>query len=153
QAGLLGRTDDGRVYDRFRGRVMFPIRDRRGRTIAFGGRTPGTAQPKYLHSPETPLFRQSEGVDGAAEARGPIPTPHRVVLVEGYMDALVLVQEGIPYTVATLGTALTAAQLRLLRPLGGEQLAVYVFFDGDRAGRQAALRAFGVCAEAGVWAR
>jgi len=153
QAGLLGRTDDGRVYDRFRGRVMFPIRDRRGRTIAFGGRTLGTDQPKYLNSPETPLFRKGEGVYGAAEARDAIRTADRVVLVEGYMDALVLVQEGIPYTVATLGTALTAAQLRLLRPLGGEQLAVYVFFDGDRAGRQAALRAFGVCAEAGVWAR
>ena len=149
QAGLLGRSDGGRVYDRFRGRVMFPIRDRRGRTIAFGGRTLGDEQPKYLNSPETPLFRKGEGVYGVAEARDAIRSADRVVLVEGYMDALVLVQEGIPYTVATLGTALTAAQLRLLRPLGGEQLAMYVFFDGDRAGRQAALRAFAVCAEAG----
>ena len=132
---------------------MFPIRDRRGRTIAFGGRTLGTEQPKYLNSPETPLFRKGEGVYGVAEARDAIRTADRAVLVEGYMDALVLVQEGIPYAVATLGTALTAAQLRLLRPLGGEQLAVFVFFDGDRAGRQAALRAFGVCAEAGVWGR
>jgi len=152
-AGLLGRSDDGRVYDRFRGRVMFPIRDRRGRTIAFGGRTLGADQPKYLNSPETPLFRKGEGVYGAAEARDAIRSAGRVVLVEGYMDALVLVQEGIPYAVATLGTALTPAQLRLLRPLGGEELAVYLFFDGDRAGRQAALRAFGVCAEAGVWGR
>jgi DNA primase len=153
QAGLLGRAADGRVYDRFRGRVMFPIRDRRARTIAFGGRTLGSDQPKYLNSPESPLFRKGEGLYGVAEARDAIRSADRAVLVEGYMDALILVQEGVPCTVATLGTALTAAQLRLLKPLGGEQLAVFFFFDGDRAGRQAALRAFGVCAEAGVWGR
>jgi DNA primase len=153
QAGLLARRDDGRVYDRFRGRVMFPIRDRRGRTIAFGGRTLSDDQPKYLNSPESPLFRKGDGLYGVAEARDAIRAADRAVLVEGYMDALLLVQEGIPYAVATLGTALTTAQLRLLRPLGGEQLAVFFFFDGDRAGRQAALRAFGVCAEAGVWGR
>ncbi len=153
QAGLLGRRDDGSLYDRFRGRVMFPIRDRRGRTIAFGGRTLGDDQPKYLNSPETPLFRKGEGLYGVAEARDAIRTHGRAVLVEGYMDALLLVQEGVPYAVATLGTALTAAQLRLLQPLGGDQLAVFFFFDGDRAGRQAAVRAFGVCAEAGVWGR
>src|SRR5262245_18364720 len=153
QAGLLGRSDDGRLYDRFRGRVMLPIRDRRARTIAFGGRTLGADQPKYLNSPESPLFRKGEGLYGVAEARDAIRSADRAVLVEGYMDALILVQEGVPYSVATLGTALTAAQLRLLKPLGGEQLAVFFFFDGDRAGRQAALRAFGVCAEAGVWGR
>jgi DNA primase len=153
QAGLLGRSDDGRIYDRFRGRIMFPIRDRRGRTIAFGGRTLGADQPKYLNSPESPLFRKGDGLYGVAEARDAIRTADRAVLVEGYMDALLLVQEGIPYTLATLGTALTAAQLRLLQPLGGDQLAVFFFFDGDRAGRQAALRAFAVCAEAGVWGR
>jgi DNA primase len=153
QAGLLGRANDGRVYDRFRGRVMFPIRDRRARTIAFGGRTLGNDQPKYLNSPESPLFRKGEGLYGIAEARDAIRSASRAVLVEGYMDALLLVQEGIPYAVATLGTALTAAQLRLLQPLGGEQLTVFFFFDGDRAGRQAALRAFGVCAEAGIWGR
>jgi DNA primase len=153
QAGLLGRSADGRLYDRFRGRVMFPIRDRRARTIAFGGRTLGTDQPKYLNSPESPLFRKGEGLYGVAEARDAIRAADRAVIVEGYMDALLLVQEGIPYAVATLGTALTAAQLRLLQPLGGDQLAVFFFFDGDRAGRQAALRAFGVCAEAGVWGR
>jgi DNA primase len=153
QAGLLGRSQDGRVYDRFRGRVMFPIRDRRGRTIAFGGRTLGTDQPKYLNSPETPLFRKGEGLYGVAEARDAIRAADRAVLVEGYMDALLLVQEGIPYAVATLGTALTPAQLRLLQPLGGDQLTVFFFFDGDRAGRQAALRAFGVCASAGIWGR
>ena len=153
QAGLLGRRDDGRMYDRFRGRVMFPIRDRRGRTVAFGGRTLGDDQPKYLNSPESPLFHKGEGLYGVAEARDAIRAADRAVLVEGYMDALLLAQEGIPYTVATLGTALTAAQLRLLAPLGGDGLSVFFFFDGDRAGRQAALRAFGVCAEAGVWGR
>jgi DNA primase len=153
QAGLLGRSQDGRIYDRFRGRVMFPIRDRRGRTIAFGGRTLGTDQPKYLNSPETPLFHKGEGLYGVAEARDAIRAADRAVLVEGYMDALLLVQEGIPYAVATLGTALTPAQLRLLQPLGGDQLTVFFFFDGDRAGRQAALRAFGVCATAGIWGR
>ncbi len=153
QAGLVARRDDGRVYDRFRGRVMFPIRDRRARTIAFGGRTLGADQPKYLNSPESPLFRKGEGLYGIAEARDAIRAADRAVLVEGYMDTVLLVQEGVPYTAATLGTALTPAQLRLLQPLGGDQLAVFFFFDGDRAGRQAALRAFGVCAEAGVWGR
>lgn len=153
QAGLLGRSQDGRIYDRFRGRVMFPIRDRRGRTIAFGGRALGDEQPKYLNSPETPLFKKGEGLYGVAEAREPIRANARAVLVEGYMDALVLAQEGIGYVLATLGTALTAQQLRVLAPLGGDEVAVFFFFDGDRAGRQAAVRAFGVCAEAGVWGR
>ena len=153
QAGLIGRSDDGRFYDRFRDRVMFPIRDRRGRTIAFGGRTLGDAQPKYLNSPETPLFHKGEGLYGIAEARDAIRTEARAVLVEGYMDALVLAQEGVPYVVATLGTALTARQLTMLQPLGGEEMAVFFFFDGDRAGRQAAVRAFAICAEAGVWGR
>ena len=153
QAGLLARHESGRIYDRFRGRVVFPIRDRRGRPIAFGGRTLGTDQPKYLNSPETPLFRKGEGLYGVAEARDAIRAADRAVLVEGYMDALLLAQEGVPYTVATLGTALTAAQLHLIKRFGGDALAVFFFFDGDRAGRQAALRAFGVCAEAGVWGR
>ena len=153
QAGLLGRRDDGRVYDRFRGRVMFPIRDRRGRTIAFGGRALGDEQPKYLNSPETELFHKGEGLYGVAEARDAIRSESRAVLVEGYMDALVLAQEGVPYVVATLGTALTPKQLEMLRPLGGEEMAVFFFFDGDRAGRQAAVRAFAICAEAGVWGR
>ncbi len=152
QSGLLGERD-GRLYDRFRGRVMFPIRDRRGRVIAFGGRAIGDEQPKYLNSPETPIFTKGEGLYGISEARNAIRDANRIVLVEGYMDALMLVQAGIPYVVATLGTALTAAQLRLVRGVGGEQVTPYFLFDGDRAGRQAALRAFGVCAEAGVWGR
>ncbi len=152
QSGLLIEKD-GRVYDRFRGRVMFPIRDRRGRVIAFGGRTLGDQQPKYLNSPETPIFSKGAGVYGVSEARTAIRDADRVVMVEGYMDALMLVQAGIPYVVATLGTALTPEQMRLLRRVGGEQAQIFFFFDGDRAGRQAALRSFGVCAEAGVWGR
>jgi DNA primase len=153
QLGLLGRRDDGGLYDRFRGRIMFPIRDRRERVIAFGGRTLGSDPPKYLNSPESPLFRKGEGLYGLGEARAAIRSAGRVVLVEGYLDALLLVQEGIPYTVAVLGTALTAAQLRLLRPFGGDDLEVYIFFDGDEAGQRAVERAFAVCADAEVWGK
>lgn len=152
QSGLLAERD-GRLYDRFRGRIMFPIRDRRGRVIAFGGRALGDEQPKYLNSPESPIFTKGDGLYGIAEARAAIRDADRVVLVEGYMDALMLVQAGMPYVVATLGTALTPSQLRLVRGIGGEQAVPYFLFDGDRAGRQAALRAFSVCAEAGVWGR
>lgn len=152
QSGLVAERD-GRLFDRFRGRIMFPIRDRRGRVIAFGGRALGDEQPKYLNSPETPIFTKGEGLYGIAEARDAIRQADRVVLVEGYMDALMLVQAGLPYAVATLGTALTPQQLRLARGIGGEQTALYFFFDGDAAGRRAALRAFAVCAEAGVWGR
>lgn len=152
QSGLVAERD-GRLYDRFRGRIMFPIRDRRGRVIAFGGRALGDEQPKYLNSPETPIFTKGEGLYGVSEAREAIRDANRVVLVEGYMDALMLVQAGIEYVVATLGTALTPQQMRLVRGVGGEQSRIYFFFDGDRAGRQAALRSFGVCAEAGVWGR
>ncbi len=152
QAGVLGERD-GRVYDRFRGRIMFPIRDRGGHVIAFGGRAMGDDQPKYLNSPESPIFTKGEGVYGVSEAREAIRDADRIVLVEGYMDALMLVQAAIPYTVATLGTALTPQQLRLLRRVGGEQATLFFLFDGDAAGRKAAQRAFGVCAEAGVWGR
>jgi DNA primase len=153
QAGLLAQRADGSAYDRFRGRVMFPIRDRRGCVIAFGGRTLGDDQPKYLNSPETPVFHKGENLYGLSEARDAIRSADRVILVEGYLDALAMVQGGFPYTVATLGTALTVQQLRLLRPLGGDELEVFFCFDGDAAGRKAAVRAFGVCAESGVWGR
>jgi DNA primase len=153
QAGLLARRGDGSHYDRFRARVMFPIRDRRADVIAFGGRTMGQDQPKYLNSPESPVFRKGQALYGLSEAREAIRAADRTVIVEGYMDALLLVQEGVPYSVATLGTALTVAQLRLLRPLGGEALDLFFCFDGDAAGRKAALRSFSVCAEAGVWGR
>jgi len=158
QLGLIGRRTDGTYYDRFRGRVMFPIRDRLMRPIGFGGRTLGTDEPKYLNSPESPLFHKGDALYGLGEAREAIRAAQRVVVVEGYMDALMLVQEGVPYSVAALGTALSAAQpLRLLRPLGGEDLNVYFFFDGDPAGQKAAKRAcaelFSACVDAGIWGR
>lgn len=153
KAGLVGARGNGTYYDRFRGRVTFPIRDRRDRIIGFGGRTLGTDQPKYLNSPDSPVFHKGEAVYGLSEAREGIRRADRVVLVEGYLDAILLAQEDLPYAVATLGTALTVAQLRLLPPLGGGDLTVFFCFDGDAAGRKAALRSFGVCAEAGIWGR
>jgi DNA primase len=150
ELGLVGRSQDGRVYDRFRGRLMFPIRQGDGRVMGFGGRILDGEGPKYLNSPESPLFRKGEGVYGLFEARQAIREADQVIIVEGYLDALALVQAGIAYAVATLGTALTVAQLRLLRRFSGNVIA---FFDGDAAGQKAAERAFALCAEAGVWAR
>ncbi|MBI4516096.1 MAG: DNA primase [Deltaproteobacteria bacterium] len=149
EVGLLARSAEGRVYDRFRGRLMFPIRHSDGRVIGFGGRVLAGEGPKYLNSPESPLFRKGEGLYGLFEAKSAIRDADKVVLVEGYLDALALVQAGIGYAVATLGTALTVAQLRLVRRFSGNVIA---FFDGDAAGQKAAARAFALCAEAGVWA-
>jgi len=148
QVGLLGRRQDGSFYDRFWGRITFPIRDAGGRVIGFGGRALGDQKPKYLNSPESPLFRKGEGLYGLYEARQSIRAEERVVIVEGYIDALALAQAGISYVVATLGTALTATQLRLARRFAPQVVA---FFDGDAAGQKAAVRAFAVCAETNVW--
>lgn len=137
-AGLLIRKDGGGVYDRFRHRVMFPIRDTRGRVIGFGGRTLGDDKAKYLNSPETPLFHKGRNLYGLYEARqgtGAIPY---LLVVEGYMDAVMLSQHGIPHVVATLGTATTREHLNLL--FKSTQRVVFCF-DGDRAGRAAAWRA------------
>lgn len=146
--GLLGRRADGSLYDRLWGRVTFPIRHGRGHIIGFGGRTLGTQQPKYLNSPESSLFHKGQVLYGLFEARAAIREAERVVVVEGYLDALALVEAGIGYAVASLGTALSATQLRLARRFAPE---VVVFFDGDRAGQEAAVRSFTLCAEAGVW--
>ena len=146
--GLLGRRGDGSVYDRFWGRVTFPIRHGRGHILGFGGRTLGTEHPKYLNSPESSLFHKGQVLYGLFEARAAIRATERVVIVEGYLDALALVEADIGYTVASLGTALSATQLRLARRFAPE---VVVFFDGDRAGQDAAVRSFTLCAEAGVW--
>ncbi len=148
QLGLIGRRDDGSYYDRFRGRVMFPIRDVAGHIVGFGGRTLGTEPPKYLNSPESALFHKGDVLYGLYEARQTIRQADRIVLVEGYMDALALVEAGIGNAVASLGTALTTRQLRLARRFATDVVA---FFDGDRAGMDAAARAFSVCAEAGIW--
>ena len=148
ELGLIGRRSDGRFYDRFWGRVTFPIRDGSGRILGFGGRTLGNDHPKYLNSPESSLFHKGQVLYGLFEARQAIRDADRVVIVEGYLDALALVEAGIGHAVASLGTALTAAQLRLARRFAPEVVA---FFDGDRAGQEAAVRAFAVCAETGIW--
>ncbi|MFB9866483.1 DNA primase [Vreelandella sulfidaeris] len=135
---LIHREDTGRTYDRFRDRVMFPIRDLRGRTIAFGGRVMGDDQPKYLNSPETPVFHKGRELYGLFEARQASNKLEQLVMVEGYMDVVALAQYGIHNAVATLGTATTEDHLtRLFRLVS----RVVFCFDGDRAGRQAASRA------------
>ncbi|MEM1175661.1 MAG: DNA primase [Pseudomonadota bacterium] len=137
-AGLVIQNDKGRQYDRFRDRIMFPIRDSRGRTIAFGGRAMGDGEPKYLNSPETVLFHKGRELYGLFEARQALRHIERLVVVEGYMDVVALARNGIQFAVATLGTATTADHLNLLFRLTDK---VDFCFDGDRAGRKAAWRA------------
>ncbi len=141
EAGLVIERSGGRDaghYDRFRDRVMFPIRDLRGRTIAFGGRIIDAGEPKYLNSPETPLFHKGRELYGLYEARQSLRSIDRLLVVEGYMDVVRLAQAGIAYSVATLGTATTPEHLNRLFRVCGE---VVFCFDGDRAGRTAAWRA------------
>ena len=133
-----GRDSDGGYYDRFRDRVMFPIRDARGRVIAFGGRVLDKGEPKYLNSPETPIFHKGKELYGLYEARQSRQTLKRLMIVEGYMDVVRLHQAGITYALATLGTATTTDHLNRVFRLTAE---VIFCFDGDRAGRAAAWRA------------
>ncbi|MDD9893444.1 MAG: toprim domain-containing protein, partial [Gammaproteobacteria bacterium] len=130
------------AYDRFRDRIMFPIRDTRGRVIAFGGRVMGDEKPKYLNSPETPLFHKGKELYGLYEARQALREIPRLLVVEGYMDVIALAQHGIPYAVATLGTALTDEHVT---PLFRATSEVVFCFDGDAAGRRAAAKAMDVC--------
>jgi DNA primase len=136
--GLIIRKDNGQHYDRFRDRIMFPIRDARGRTIGFGGRTLGDGEPKYLNSPETVLFHKGRELYGLYEARQALRSIEQLVVVEGYMDAVALARHGIDFAVATLGTATTPEHLNRLFRLTED---VCFAFDGDRAGRKAAWRA------------
>src|SRR6185503_10572668 len=122
----------------FRGRLIFAIRDLQGRTVAFGGRAFGDEQPKYLNSPETPLYSKGQLLYAADQARPTIQAKNRALLVEGYVDCLMAHQYGFTETVAALGTAFTAAQLGLLRRYCDE---VVTFFDADAAGQKAAERA------------
>ena len=138
EAGLVIESDDGRRYDRFRGRVMFPIRNTRGQIVGFGGRIIGRGEPKYLNSPETPVFNKGQELYGAWEGRQAIRSDAQVVVVEGYMDVVGLAQLGIGNAVATLGTATTADHIRKLIRLTGR---IVFSFDGDAAGRRAAWRA------------
>ena len=137
-AGLLSSNDQGRVYDKFRGRIMFPIHDQRGRVIAFGGRILGDGEPKYLNSPETPVFHKGKELYGLHQALGEISKKDQALVVEGYMDVIALAQAGIENAVAALGTATTPTHIdRLFRQCN----EIIFCFDGDRAGRQAAWRA------------
>ncbi len=145
EAGIVieRRSDDGEIrhYDRFRERIMFPIRDARGRIIAFGGRVVGKGgerDAKYLNSPETPLFHKGRELYGLYEMRQSLRDIPRILVVEGYMDVVALAQHGIEWAVATLGTATTAEHLKKLFRITPE---VVFCFDGDRAGRAAAWRA------------
>ena len=140
EAGLLIKPEDGArgTYDRFRGRVMFPITDRQGRVIAFGGRVLGEGEPKYLNSPETPLFHKGANLYALSQALATVRAKGAVAVVEGYMDAISLHQAGITNVVAPLGTALTEEQIMALWKLAPEPV---LCFDGDSAGQRAALRA------------
>lgn len=136
--GMLIKKESGGHYDRFRERIMFPIRDSRGRVIGFGGRVLFDATPKYLNSPETPLFHKGRALYGLFEARQANRSIPRLLIVEGYMDVVMLAQHEIRYTVATLGTATTPEHLELMFRTTSE---IVFCFDGDRAGREAANRA------------
>ena len=139
EAGLLIEPEDGgESYDRFRGRVIFPIADRRGRVIAFGGRALGDIKPKYLNSPETPLFSKGRLLYALDKARQAVRDGADVIVTEGYMDVIALNQAGFGGAVAPLGTALTESQIEELWRLAPEPV---LCFDGDEAGRRAAGRA------------
>lgn len=138
EAGLVIENDQGRRYDRFRDRIMFPIQDNRGNVIGFGGRVLGSGEPKYLNSPETPLFEKGLELYGIVQARSGIREHSCAIVVEGYMDVVSLAQFGIRNAVATLGTATTTTHVQKLF----RQTDRIVFcFDGDPAGRKAAWRA------------
>lgn len=150
--GLVAKSQRGGWYDRFRARLVFPITDLGGSVVAFGGRVLGESQegqPKYLNSPESPLFQKRRLLFGLAAARESIRKAERAIVVEGYIDAIALAQAGIGNVVAPLGTALTADQIRLLRRFTD---SIVVLFDGDAAGVAAALRSFPVFAEVGLFA-
>ena len=137
-AGLVIKNEQSRLYDRFRDRVMFPIMNQKGEVIAFGGRVLGEGEPKYLNSPETPLFEKGREVFGLPQARAALREKNTAIVVEGYMDVVALAQHGVSNAVATLGTATTATHVqKLLRQVD----RIVYCFDGDNAGRKAAWRA------------
>jgi len=138
EAGLIGKTDEGDTYDRFRGRLMFPIRDARGRVVGFGGRALGDVQPKYLNSADGPLFDKGRLLYNLDQAGPAARKSNRLIVVEGYMDVIGLAQAGLIEAVAPLGTAMTETQLMLAWRLVDVPL---LCFDGDAAGQRAATRA------------
>ncbi|ROR23601.1 DNA primase [Vibrio crassostreae] len=136
--GMLIENDKGNRYDRFRGRVMFPIRDRRGRVIGFGGRVLEDGTPKYLNSPETPIFHKGKELYGLYEVLQAYREPPQILVVEGYMDVVALAQYGVDYSVASLGTSTTGDHVQMLFR---QTSTVVCCYDGDRAGKEAAWRA------------
>jgi DNA primase len=148
--GLVKKDESGALYDSFRARLMFPIRDAQGRVIAFGGRVLDNRLPKYINSAESLLYSKARALYGLAEARSTIAKADRAIVVEGYIDVIALSQAGFKETVASLGTALTVEQLRLLSRYTHNILAC---FDGDDAGRKASLRALEVFLQAGLLGR
>jgi DNA primase len=150
KTGLIKRETGGGMHDMFRGRLMFPIRDPQGRVIAFGGRVLDDRLPKYINSTESPLYSKARTVYGLYEGRTAITKADRAIVVEGYIDTIALAQAGFKATVASLGTALTVDQLRLL---GRYTKNVVACFDGDNAGRKASIRALEVFLNAGMTGR
>lgn len=138
KAGLIVEKEDDKRYDRFRDRIVFPIHDRRGRVVAFGGRVIDKGEPKYLNSPETPVFHKRRELYGLYQLRQFNTKVERILVVEGYMDVVALAQYGVDNAVATLGTATTSEQLEMLFKAAPEVVFCY---DGDAAGRRAAWRA------------
>lgn len=152
-SGMLVENESGNIYDRFRDRVVFPIRDQRGRVVAFGGRVLGDDKPKYLNSPETEIFHKGRELYGLYQARQANRKLDRLLVVEGYMDVIALAQHGINNATATLGTATSKTHLERIYRLCPE---VVFCFDGDEAGRKAAVRAMEAalpCMEDGRQAR
>jgi len=137
-AGLVVESDGGARYDRFRDRVLFPILNQQGQVVGFGGRVLGAGEPKYLNSPETPLFEKGRELYGLFQGQRAIRHANRVLVVEGYLDVIALAQHGVEYAVATLGTATTPIHVKKLLRLTD---TVVFCFDGDAAGRKAAWRA------------
>jgi len=150
QAGLLARNERGDYYDRFRGRLIFPIEDQSGQIIAFGGRIIGEGTPKYLNSPESVLFSKGKNLYGLSRARDEIRKSGHVILVEGYFDLLALWNAGIGNVVATLGTALTREHVELLRRYTRQAAIV---FDADEAGNKALARSLSLFVEGGLHMR
>ena len=138
EAGLLARREDGRIIPRFRGRLLFPIHDLRGRVVGFGGRILGQGEPKYLNSPESPIFKKGQTLYNLHAARNAIRKEGAVIIVEGYFDVLRLVVAGVEHVVAPLGTALTGDQAALLKRLTQQAL---LLLDSDMAGLKATFRA------------
>lgn len=151
RAGVLSRSSrTGRVFDKFRARLTFPITDSRGRVVAFGGRSLDGSDPKYLNSPESPVFKKGEVLYGMRQARRSIMDKGAVIVVEGYFDLLALHEHGFTNTVATMGTALTSAQVRSFKTMVER---VYTLFDSDRAGHAASVRALELFLEEGMHGR